>query len=160
MASSTRSRGRRLRGKQDRGGDFELLESGRDVGFREKAEEVIAERGGHRNTEPTRGFVERITLSEQDFLEREEELFRAAPLREVVLTDAGRRMTAVAAVPRLLTVEALSLQNVGWGTHPEAGWLEALSTSPYLTRLTALGLAGLGVHGMDVEALTATPSSP
>ncbi|HKB37195.1 MAG TPA: TIGR02996 domain-containing protein, partial [Gemmataceae bacterium] len=86
-----------------------------------------------------RGFVERVTLYYPIFLKRADELFRAAPIRELVFPDfwgPGEDWKSLAGSPYLRRVRALEFP-VG----VPANGLEALAASPQLAGLRSLALS-------------------
>jgi uncharacterized protein (TIGR02996 family) len=103
-----------------------------------------------------RGFVEDVTLSADAFLRHGDELFRAAPVRNVRLLHAGGRVGALARCPNLARLHGLDLR------HTEG--LDAASVAPllasrHLAGLRSLGLRGTGLcSGPGLRALAACPN--
>src|SRR5262249_4171668 len=102
-----------------------------------------------------RGFVERVTLYYPIFLKRADELFRAAPIRELVFPDfwgPGEDWKSLAGSPYLRRVSALEFP-IG----APANGLEALASSRHLAGLRSLSLGPFPVRQLaDARSLGET----
>lgn len=103
-----------------------------------------------------RGFPEVVQMSAQAFLTQIAEVYRRAPVRHLILTDAAQLIELIAASPYLDRLSSLDLEHNPLGD----GGLNVLLRSPYLKNLRFLGLrrADIGMDG--VEALAGTDSLP
>jgi len=103
-----------------------------------------------------RGFVEGVTIDARMFLDHAPELYRAAPVRHVVMTDARDVIGEIAASPHLGRLTSLGLQGNGLGDD-EVG---AIIQSPHLERLKALNLSFNDAGMPALEALCASKGQP
>ena len=104
----------------------------------------VAENGGFR-----RGLLEDAEMDAAVFLGRSEELFRAAPLRNVTLRRAAGRLAELSASPWLERLAGLCLADNGVAPSD----VVALALSPFLTGLAVLDLSGNGVGDVGAAAL-------
>jgi hypothetical protein len=98
-----------------------------------------------------RGFVEAIEIHAATLLRQADDIFRAAPVREVRLHHAEGLTAALAACPHLGKVVALNLSSSSIG---EVGLGELLS-SPWLSRLRKLTLDNTGIGPAGLHDLLA-----
>jgi uncharacterized protein (TIGR02996 family) len=136
------------------------------AGLEDEADDLLAEHeepwlGGLRplllDWEFRRGFVERISVRAEVFLDQADRLF-AAPVRAARLVAEPRDLPALAQCPYLAGLEALDLSGAPRYEPFRRDFLRdsalrALFESPYLTRLTALSLPGHGLQGPALAAL-------
>jgi uncharacterized protein (TIGR02996 family) len=99
-----------------------------------------------------RGFPERVTLLAEGFLRHAGAVFRLAPVRHLILTEAAGHLPRVADSPYLERVQALEFRTFAGQD------LRTLARSPHLGRLTRLILRYAGLEDEDAAALAATPS--
>jgi hypothetical protein len=99
-----------------------------------------------------RGFVERVTLLPEGFIQRGEELFRLAPVRHVIITDPGQQVAAIAKCSWLASVETLEFRTLARAT------IAALVPSEHLSQLTGLILRFSGLD--DFEAMFFAETAP
>ncbi len=108
-----------------------------------------------------RGFVERVTMEEQDFLDCAGELTRAVPLRSVRLLNArAGGLEELAACPHLSGIEELEQSFPLSPTAPPALTSKSLAVflaSPHLRRCSALALTGNALGHPELETLLAAP---
>src|SRR3954451_11430097 len=103
-----------------------------------------------------RGCVERVTLWADTLLRHGEELFRAAPIRELrLLTESGDTVQ-LAGCPLLAHVETLDLGHTSTISHLRGAFhrdrsLQQLFVSPHLTKLRRVLLRGHGIEGPLVQ---------
>jgi len=102
-----------------------------------------------------RGFVERIKLSAAGFLKHADELTRAFPLREIVLTGPCDGVERLAALPALRGIRHLGFER-GWLAHAAA----TLGRSPHLAGLEALDLRNNGIGTAALRELVHSPHLP
>jgi uncharacterized protein (TIGR02996 family) len=104
-----------------------------------------------------RGFVDKVLVDAQHYLERADELYRRAPIRQLVLTNVGDLATAIAREPHLAQLSALTLS----GKPPigDAG-LAAIATSPHLRHLRALHAPDQNIGIAGLEPLCASKTLP
>ena len=100
-----------------------------------------------------RGFLERVALDARVFLERAEEVFAWAPVRDVHLRSADEVVEDLAASPWLGRLDCLDLR----GDHIGAAGMEALAGSPHLGRLRTLDLHGNVIGSAGARALARAP---
>jgi hypothetical protein len=98
-----------------------------------------------------RGFIERVTLTAQAFLERASVIYAKAPVLHVQLTRAQGQCAALAASPHLARLRALDLSL----NRLEDADAIALSASPHLAQLRWLELSKNAIDTAGVEALAA-----
>jgi uncharacterized protein (TIGR02996 family) len=103
-----------------------------------------------------RGFVEQVTMRAADFLTHGAEVWRRAPIRNLVLTDVTDLIPQIAASPLLTRLTGLDLNDNPIGDRG----VTDLVASPHLHRLRWLGLARCDIGADGAEALAATPSLP
>lgn len=107
-----------------------------------------------------RGFVEGVTLDAPRFFEAMPRLYKLAPIRKLVLVDAGTLAEAIARSPLLDQIVSLIFYNQS-KTHPIGDdGLRALAASPHVTRMKRLGLTSNDIGPMGVEALAASKRMP
>lgn len=103
-----------------------------------------------------RGFVDRVSLSAAQFLERGEQLFQREPVTEARLTDGSGLIAALAASPLMGRLRGLDLRHTE-GLTPTT--LRPLLQSPNLRELRSLCLRGTGLCcGDGLIALAGCPS--
>ncbi|MEQ8791217.1 MAG: TIGR02996 domain-containing protein [Pirellulaceae bacterium] len=102
-----------------------------------------------------RGFVERIKLSGDSFLQHAEQLTRAFPLREVVLTGPIDAVERLAALPALAGIRHLGFER-SWLAHGA----EALGRSPHLAALETLDLRNNGIGAATLRDLAHSSCLP
>jgi uncharacterized protein (TIGR02996 family) len=139
------ARARYLLGRHER----EWLGPIRAMGIRGEATELF--RGG---------LVESVTISTPDLLKHADELFRLAPIRHLRLFKTGRHVLTLAALPYLAGVSTLDLANAHKfddNNHLDTAGVQALASSPYLTRLTTLDLRWNRIGDEGVGALASSP---
>ena len=97
-----------------------------------------------------RGFVEDVTLSADEFLERAAALYAVAPVLTVRLTQATECIEALMASSFLERLRALDLSHNKLRDHDAA----IIASSPYIGRLRWLDLSGnkIGESGIDALA--------
>lgn len=98
-----------------------------------------------------RGFVERITLTAHDFLERAPAIFAKAPVLHAQLTRAHGQCAALAASPHLARLRSLDLSL----NRLEDADAIALAGSPYLGQLRWLQLKQNEIDTAGLNALAA-----
>jgi uncharacterized protein (TIGR02996 family) len=109
-----------------------------------------------------RGWIESLTVSTRDLLRHADELFRVALIRHLGLFKARpEHMQPLAELPYLAGVSTLDFDNgpysYDYGNHFDTAGAQALASSPYLTRLTALNLRWNRIGDEGVRALAASP---
>lgn len=104
-----------------------------------------------------RGFVDKVFLDAQSYVDHADELFRRAPIRQLVLSNAGQLVTELVRDPRLIQISVLTL--AGKPPIGDAG-LEAIAASPYLRELRALNVADQSIGMAGLEALSASKTLP
>jgi uncharacterized protein (TIGR02996 family) len=140
----------------------DLDEQARDL-LREHEEEWAAGLPGKAAAwEFRRGFVERLTLTDEALLEHGDFFGKTLPLRGLTLTTSGR-LDRVADLPLLHRIEALSLP----GTAGNWPWertgvchFGALVASPYLGRLRDLSVTDGGMSPANLQLLAESPVLP
>jgi uncharacterized protein (TIGR02996 family) len=103
-----------------------------------------------------RGFVEKVTLDAQGFLERGRELFRLSPVQTVRLSRWHSQIASVASAPHLARVRGLDLRHLRLfdvGSAP----LRSLLSSLYLDRLTSLDLTSNHIGDAGAAFLAGSP---
>jgi uncharacterized protein (TIGR02996 family) len=104
-----------------------------------------------------RGFVDGVIISARNYLDHAEELYRRAPIRQLVLTQVGEFASTLARDPHLARITWLTID--GKPTIGDAG-LEAIAASPYVRGLRVLDvpLQNIGMAGL--KALCASKQLP
>jgi uncharacterized protein (TIGR02996 family) len=103
-----------------------------------------------------RGFVEKVSLTGRDFLDRAGELYRLAPVCMVILTEIDHQtLRRLAASPHLAHLRCLAVH----GSMKDAG-ARTLATSPHLANLRGLDVNDNPVGPAGLEAIVASPSLP
>lgn len=87
-----------------------------------------------------RGFVERVAMRADRFLELADELFHLAPIRHLVLIRVPEVIDQLAASPHLARIRSLSLPRHGRTDALTDAMLARLLASPYLGNLVQLRL--------------------
>jgi uncharacterized protein (TIGR02996 family) len=127
-----------------------------------------------------RGFIEKVRVTPAEFLAGADDLFRLAPMREVMFADFdadAAEWSSLTQSPWLARLKGIDLSEIGvFLAQPEelsrspniAGlttlrvrwsWLEALTSSPHLSRLADLHLAGSPeLSQLDVLAQASFPA--
>lgn len=100
-----------------------------------------------------RGFVESVSVDAPTFLERADELFALAPIRDIQLVDAAADIEAIAASPHLARLGSLHFYNRSGASALGDAGLRTLLASPYLSRISLLYLSGNQITSVGVEAL-------
>jgi uncharacterized protein (TIGR02996 family) len=102
-----------------------------------------------------RGYVERVTLPAQTFIDHHQELYRRAPIRHLVLTEVvgAERVFGSRALARITSI-AISKSKIG-----DRG-ARAIASSPHLGKLRWLGLSFCGIGREGLEALAASDKLP
>jgi uncharacterized protein (TIGR02996 family) len=88
-----------------------------------------------------RGFADEIAVSAKVFIEHAETIFRLAPIRQVHLRGAERRMVELAGLAQLRRVTHLDLSD----NFLRDPGVRTLASSPYLNHLEGLNLSSTGV---------------
>ena len=106
----------------------------------------------------SRGCVERVTLWADTLLRHGEELFAAAPLRELRLLTESGDSARLAGCELLSHVEALDLGHTSAISHLRGAFhrdrsLQQLFVSPHLKRLKRVYLRGNGIEGPLIQTL-------
>lgn len=104
-----------------------------------------------------RGFVDRVVIDARAYLEHTDELYRRAPIRQLVLTGVGDLAPTIAQDPRLSQIRWLSID--GKPTIGDAG-LAAIAASPHLRGLRVLEVSFQGLSMAGLEALCASKQLP
>lgn len=102
-----------------------------------------------------RGFVERIKLSIDTFLDHAEDLRGAFPLQEIVLTGASERLHELAATPKLAGLRGLGFERT-WLAHRAA----MLADSAHLASLRRLDLRNNGIGTAALAELAHSGALP
>ncbi|TMQ04641.1 MAG: TIGR02996 domain-containing protein [Deltaproteobacteria bacterium] len=107
-----------------------------------------------------RGFVEKVTVDAQRYVERADELIRRAPFRHLVLSEVGDLSGVILQNPRLSQLVSLYIGNTS-GQHPigDVG-LIAIAASPYLRGLKVLEVSSQDIGLPGLEALCASKALP
>jgi|SRR5215207_374871 len=103
-----------------------------------------------------RGFVELVEMDAESFLTKGDEVYRRAPVRHVILTDAAGLTEALAASPLLGRLTSLVFTDSPIGDEG----VEALVRSPHLRKLRYLSLDHTDVGLRGAEALAAADTLP
>ncbi len=103
-----------------------------------------------------RGFVEALSLTATALLRHADGLFRVAPLRHLMLWDAGLYVADVARLPYLAGVDLLWFSDP-WREPVRADGIAALAASPHLGRLTTLNLSRNDVADDGAAVLARAP---
>lgn len=107
-----------------------------------------------------RGFVEGVTLDAPRFFDAVPRLYKLAPIRKLVLVDAGKLAEKIAQSPLLDQIVSLVFYNQS-KTHPIGNdGLRALATSPHVKRMKRLGLVSNDIGPDGLEALAASKRMP
>jgi uncharacterized protein (TIGR02996 family) len=96
-----------------------------------------------------RGFVERVTILAEDFLQHGARLFDLMPLRHVILTEESQALPQLVKSPLLRRLATLEIR-----TGPEAEGVRLLAGSEQLAQLTGLVLqfSPMGDEGAELIA--------
>jgi uncharacterized protein (TIGR02996 family) len=97
-----------------------------------------------------RGFVEKVEITAERFLERAETLLASAPIRRVHFLHAAGHVGGLAACPWLRRLSALDLSGNSAVRDPEVA---ALAASEHLSGLTSLDLSSCSMDQPGVESL-------
>lgn len=103
----------------------------------------------------SRGLVESIVIDAATFVARAGEIFRRAPIRDVVLKNLGNHLDAVLAVPQLTQLVWLSFGGDRAHAIGDAG-IEKLATCRSLSNLRVLDIAFQSATMHGLEALCAS----
>lgn len=107
-----------------------------------------------------RGFVEGVTLDAQRFFDAVPRLYKLAPIRKLVLVDAGRLAETIAMSPLLDQIVSLIFYNHS-KAHPIGDdGLRAVAASPHVKRMKRLGLTSNEIGPSGLEALAASKQMP
>jgi uncharacterized protein (TIGR02996 family) len=106
-----------------------------------------------KHAEFIRGFVDRVIIDAQTFLEHADELYRLAPIRQLVVAGVGDLAKALAQEPHLSRITWLSI-----GEKPTIGdaGLSAIAASPHVRRLRVLEASFQNISMGGLEALCAS----
>lgn len=106
------------------------------------------------------GFVEGVTLDAQRFFDAAPRLYKLAPIRKLVLVDAGALARPIAESPLLDQIVSLIFYNQS-KAHPLGDdGLHALAASPHVKRMKRLGLTSNDIGPSGLEALAASKRMP
>lgn len=107
-----------------------------------------------------RGFVEGVTLDAPRFFDAVPRLYKLAPIRKLVLVDAGPLAEKIAQSPLLDQIVSLIFYNQS-KTHPIGDdGLRALAASPHVKRMKRLGLTSNDIGPTGLEALAESKRMP
>jgi uncharacterized protein (TIGR02996 family) len=107
-----------------------------------------------------RGFVEKIVVDAQQYLDRADEIYRVAPIRHLVLSEVGDLANAIARDPHLEQVVSLALGNSSGKRPIEDAGIAAIAASPHLRKLKSLEVSHQGITRAGLEALCASKTLP
>jgi uncharacterized protein (TIGR02996 family) len=99
-----------------------------------------------------RGFVERVTVTAEGFLQDGPQLFDLAPVRHVILTDHDEHLPRLVKSPLLECLATLELR-----TGPDTQGVRLLAASKRLANLTGLVLQSSGIEDEGAELLAQSP---
>jgi uncharacterized protein (TIGR02996 family) len=99
-----------------------------------------------------RGFVEKLAMDAQQFLEHAEELYAMAPIRRLTLTGVPPVIEPLSNSQHLARIVWLNLEDQKIGNRG----VESIAMSPYMNKLGYLGLDGTDITAVAVEALAAS----
>ena len=100
----------------------------------------------------SRGLVERIMLDARVFVERSAEIFRLAPIRNIILADVGGWLDAVLAVPQLAQLVSLEFGSDRAHRIGDAG-VAKLAACGSLRNLRVLDISFQDVTATGLDAL-------
>jgi len=103
-----------------------------------------------------RGFPEVVKMSAESFLSTGAEVYRRAPVRHLIVTDATGFLDQLMASPLLRRLASLDLTGNPIGDEG----VETLVRSPHLGRLRFLSLSWTGAGKRGAEALAAAQTLP
>lgn len=108
----------------------------------------------------SRGFVEGVIVDARRYVDHADELFRAAPIRHLVLSEVGDLLGTILRDPHLAQVVSLSIGNTS-RKHPigDAG-LIGVAASPHLRGLKVLDVSSQDIGMPGLEALCASKALP
>jgi uncharacterized protein (TIGR02996 family) len=100
-----------------------------------------------------RGFVDRVSLDARRYLDHAGDIYRRAPIRQLVLTGAGELVAEVVRDPRIAQLVWLTFE--GKPTIGDAG-IAAIAASPHVRSLLVLGVADQGITRSGLDLLCAS----
>jgi uncharacterized protein (TIGR02996 family) len=100
-----------------------------------------------------RGFLEKVTVSANQFLRYANAMFKVAPIRTLEITDLGGRAALLAACPRLDQIAELHVIRQSFSSDV----LRVLLNTPFLKRLRSLWLNESDIGLAGVRELTSVP---
>ena len=136
----------------------ELREKARELRYKHRTPEWTngVERLGA-DPEFIRGFVDRIIVDARTYIDHAAELYRRAPIRQLVLTSVGDVVETIARDSRLSRISWLSVD--GKPTIGDSG-LATIAASPHLSNLKVLAVSHQGIGIAGLEALCASKQLP
>ncbi|MFT3699676.1 MAG: hypothetical protein QM831_41390 [Kofleriaceae bacterium] len=101
-----------------------------------------------------RGLVEGVTLAASKFLSIAPQLYKVAPIRQVILVDTGAAIKDIAASPYLDQLVSINFYNRSKSAGIGDAGARALAGSPHVRKLKRLGLNNndIGADGVDAIA--------
>lgn len=130
--------------------------------LRKRAEELLRVHGakwtpsGANKPVFRRGFIARITVDVPGFLARATELYRQAPITELVVTGAKPGLKDLLASPRMKRIRVLVLSDQKLGNDD----LALLAASPNLDNLVYLDLSKNPIDGAGLQVLVKSAALP
>jgi uncharacterized protein (TIGR02996 family) len=103
-----------------------------------------------------RGFVDCVTISAGDFLERAEALYAVAPVIQLYIRQIDSYAERLFSSPHMGRIQALALGGAGMTDSD----MKALAASPHLRQLRWLDLTANNITEVGMEALFASPNIP
>lgn len=103
-----------------------------------------------------RGFIEKVTVEARGVLAHADALFGRAPIRQLGVYLARRRIQSLLVLPHVARLAGLYLSGNSLGGDG-VRWVAA---SPFLGRLTTLGLRYNGMGDEGAETIAASPHLP
>jgi hypothetical protein len=100
----------------------------------------------------SRGVIDHVTLSADQFLARGKELYTLAPIRSVGLLDAGDRLVEILSSPLVWQLTGLT-----FACHDRDALIDALITATPLPHLRHLRIEGVAFDRTMLEALAHAP---
>src|SRR5262249_20316606 len=103
-----------------------------------------------------RGFITRVTVDIPTFLARATELYRQAPITELVVTGAKSGLRDLLASPRMKRIRVLVLSDQKLANDD----LALVAASPNLDNLVYLDLSKTPIDGAGLQTLAKSPNLP